>query len=116
MLKLYQNPFKYLRWFYHTYGDLVTLAQGTATYVCAFGPALNFQLLSDPHLFEVGGDTPLAKFRKDTALGKLMAVNLTQMPGSPYRPQCDPPRACQCVSFLKIGSSSVCQYAALFMI
>jgi hypothetical protein len=65
MLKLYQNPFKYLRWLHDTYGDLVTLAQGDASYVCAFGPALNFQLLTDPHLFGVG-DTQLVKFRKDT--------------------------------------------------
>src|SRR5260370_2522816 len=85
MLKLYQNPFKYLRWLHDTYGDLVTLAQGNSSYVCAFGPALNFQILSDPHLFEVGGDTPFAKFRKDTAFGKLMELNLTQMNGEKHR-------------------------------
>ncbi len=85
MLKLYQNPFKYLRWLHDTYGDLVTLAQGNSSNVCAFGPELNFQILSDPRLFEVGGDTPFAKFRKDTAFGKLMELNLTQMNGEKHR-------------------------------
>jgi cytochrome P450 len=84
MLKLYQNPFKYLRWLHDTYGDLVTLAQGNASYVCAFGPALNFQLLTDPHLFGVG-DTELVKIRKDTTFGKLMTFNLPQMNGEKHR-------------------------------
>src|SRR5436305_8412054 len=87
MLKVYLRPFKYLRWLHDTYGDLVALEQGNANYVCAFGPELNFQILSDPHLFAVGGDTPLVKIPKDTAFGKLMVCNLTQMNGEKHRQQ-----------------------------
>src|SRR5260370_5481395 len=66
MLKLYQNPFKYLRWLHDTYGDLVTLAQGNSSYVCAFRPALNFQILTDPHLSALPCDTPFSTIRKHT--------------------------------------------------
>src|SRR5260370_8452626 len=64
MLKLYQNPFQYLRWLHDTYGDLVTLAQGNSSYVGPFGPALNFQILLTPHLFNVPRDNPFANLLK----------------------------------------------------
>lgn len=85
MLNLYQNPFKYLRWLHDTYGDLVTLARGDASCVCAFGPTLNFQILTEPHLFEVGRTSPFMKFDADSAFGKLMMLNLTQMNGEKHR-------------------------------
>lgn len=85
MLKLYQRPFSFLRDLHATYGDVVTLAQGTSTYVCAFGPDLNFQVLSNPQLFQAGGDVSVTKFRQDTAFGKLMSQNLMQMDGEKHR-------------------------------
>jgi hypothetical protein len=54
MLKLFRDPCTYSRWLHDTYGDVVAMAQGDPAYVFAFGPALNFQLLSQPALFEVG--------------------------------------------------------------
>lgn len=84
MLKLYLSPFKYLSWLHSTYGDLVALAEGNAAYVCAFGPKLNFQLLTDPHTFGTG-DSSIIKFRKNTAFGRMMETNLPQMNGEKHK-------------------------------
>src|SRR5260370_16995692 len=51
MLKLYQNPFKYLRWLHDPYGDLFTLPPGNSSYVCAFSRPPTFQTLLTPPLF-----------------------------------------------------------------
>jgi cytochrome P450 len=60
------------------------MAQGDPTYVFAFGPALNFQLLSQPALFEVGKGKIL-KAPKDTALGRLLLYNLLNMNGEHHK-------------------------------
>lgn len=59
------------------------MARGDPTYVFAFGPALNFHLLSQPTLFEVGKGKIL-KASKDTAWGRLLLYNLLK--GSVLRP------------------------------
>src|SRR5213082_1468589 len=66
MLKLFRDPCTYSRWLHDTYGDVVAMAHGDPAYVFAFGPALNFHLLSQPTLFEVGKGKIL-KVPKDTA-------------------------------------------------
>src|SRR5439155_24005482 len=47
----------------------------------------NFQLLTNPQLFGVGGKSPLMNFSEDTAFGKLMLNNLTAMNGDKHRQQ-----------------------------
>jgi cytochrome P450 len=86
MLKLFSYPCTYSRWLHDTYGDVVTMAQGDPTYVFAFGPELNFQLLSQPALFEVGKGT-LLKVPKDTAWGRLQFYNLLNMNGEHHKRQ-----------------------------
>ncbi|MBO0794692.1 MAG: cytochrome P450, partial [Ktedonobacteraceae bacterium] len=83
ILKMYLNPFTYLRWLHDTYGDVVALAQGDPSNVVAFGPALNFRLLSDPDLFR--NDAGPFKFSDDTAFGRLMQNNLPTMNGEKHR-------------------------------
>ncbi len=84
MVKLYLNPFAYLRQLHNTYGDVVALARGDSSIVLAFGPAMNFRLLANPDLFEVGAE-PWIKLPKDTALGRLMRNNLTLMNGEKHK-------------------------------
>jgi cytochrome P450 len=84
MLKLFRDPCTYSRWLHDTYGDVVTLAHGDPTYIFAFGPALNFHLLSQPTLFEVGKGKIL-KGTKDTALGRLLLSNLLNMNGEQHK-------------------------------
>ena len=54
MLTLLRQPFKYMRHLHDTYGDVVGLAAGDASQVMVFGPAMNFQVLSNPELFHGG--------------------------------------------------------------
>src|SRR6266849_554172 len=84
LLKLFRDPCTYSRWLHDTYGDVVAMAQGDPTYVFAFGHALNFQLLSQPALFEVGKGKIL-KGTKDTALGRLLLSNLLNMNGEHHK-------------------------------
>ena len=84
MLKLFRDPCTYSRWLHDTYGDVVAMAHGDPTYVFAFGPALNFHLLSQPDLFEVGKGKIL-KGTKDTALGRLLLYNLLNMNGEHHK-------------------------------
>jgi cytochrome P450 len=84
LLKLFRDPCTYSRWLHDTYGDVVAMAQGDPTYVFVFGPALNFQLLSQPALFEVGKGKIL-KGTKDTALGRLLLSNLLNMNGEHHK-------------------------------
>src|SRR5262249_809927 len=57
---------------------------GDPTYVFAFGPALNFHLLSQPTLFEAGKGTIL-KMPKDTAWGRIQFYNLLNMNGEHHK-------------------------------
>jgi cytochrome P450 len=86
MLKLFRYPCTYSRWLHDTYGDVVAMANGDPSYVFAFGPALNFHLLSQPTLFEAGKGT-LLKMPKDTAWGRLQFYNLLNMNGEHHKQQ-----------------------------
>src|SRR5690349_21937042 len=86
MLRLFRDPCTYSRWLHDTYGDVVAMAQGNPAYVFAFGPALNFHLLSQPTLFESGKGT-LLKMSKDTAWGRLQFYNLLNMNGEHHKQQ-----------------------------
>ncbi len=84
MLKLFRDPCTYSRWLHDTYGDVVAMAHGDPAYVFAFGPALNFHLLSQPTLFEAGKQK-LYKVPKDTAWGRLLSYNLLNMNGEHHK-------------------------------
>ncbi|MBV9689651.1 MAG: cytochrome P450 [Ktedonobacteraceae bacterium] len=84
MLKLFLNPFATLRHMHDRYGDVVALAHGDPSHVVAFGPAMNFQLLSNPDLFETTSSA-FVKLPKDTALGRLMVNNLPVMIGEKHK-------------------------------
>jgi cytochrome P450 len=86
MLRLFSYPCTYSRWLHDTYGDVVALAHGDPSYVFAFGPALNFHLLSQPALFEVGKGTIL-KMPKDTTWGRMLFYNLLNMNGEHHKLQ-----------------------------
>ncbi|RAL26357.1 cytochrome P450 [Thermoflavimicrobium daqui] len=84
MLKFYRHPFRYSRWLYQTYGNLVGLEQGNPSNVFAFGPELNYQILTNSDLFEVSPST-VAKVPRDTALGRMFFNNLSLMTGKKHK-------------------------------
>ena len=87
LLTLFGNPFGHLRRLYATYGDMVALAAGDPSYVVAFGPRLNQQLLAHADVFENSAGPFFARLPKDTALGRLLVNNLPVMNGAPHRQQ-----------------------------
>ncbi|GHO92963.1 cytochrome P450 [Reticulibacter mediterranei] len=86
MLKLFRDPFTYLPLLHKQYGNVVALAEGDLTYVCAFGPALNFQVLSKPDLFEVSAG-PFQKLPENTPLVRIGGNSLQMMKGEKHRQQ-----------------------------
>lgn len=84
MLKLFLDPCTYSRRLHDTYGDVVAMRRGDLKYVFAFGPALNFHLLSQPALFLAGKGT-LLKVSRDTAWGRLLFDNLLSMNGERHK-------------------------------
>lgn len=86
LLRFYRNPFRLLRSLHATYGDVVALAQGDTSFVFAFGPELNHQLLAQPELFE-NGTGPLLRLPKNTAVERLFAQNLAVMNGAHHKQQ-----------------------------
>jgi cytochrome P450 len=86
MLTLFRHPFEYMRHLYDSYGDVVALAAGDPSHVFAFGPELNFRLLSNPDLFHVGRGS-LFRPPKGTSLERLSLNNLLQMNGEHHMQQ-----------------------------
>ena len=86
MAKVFVDLWTNTRRLHDTYGDVVALAQGDPTYVFAFGPALNFQLLSQPVLF-LGGKEKIMKGMKDPILRRLFLPNLLNMNGERHKQQ-----------------------------
>ncbi len=74
MLRIFLYPFTYLRHLHDSYGDVVALAQGDPSHVLAFGPAMNFQILTNPDLFETT-TSAFVKLPEDTAFGRLRSTN-----------------------------------------
>ncbi|WP_028776083.1 cytochrome P450 [Shimazuella kribbensis] len=84
MLRFYRNPFTYSRWLYDEYGKIVALGQGDSpTYVFAFGPEYNQQILTDPDLFEISSS--LLKVPEDSLLGRMFYNNLILMTGEKHK-------------------------------
>lgn len=86
LIRFFRDPFRTLRRLHSTYGDVVALAQGDPSFVFAFGPALNHQLLAQPELFLVGTG-PLIRLPKHTAAERLFTQNLTVMNGNHHKQQ-----------------------------
>jgi cytochrome P450 len=86
LVRFFCNPFRTLRHLHRTYGDVVALAQGDLSFVFAFGPALNHQLLAQPELF-TNGTGPLIRLPKHTAAERLFTQNLAVMNGTHHKQQ-----------------------------
>jgi cytochrome P450 len=86
MLTLLRQPFKYMRHLHDTYGNVVGLAAGDASQVMVFGPAMNFQVLSNPELFH-GGTKSFYPTPKGSSMERLSANNLIQMNGEHHMQQ-----------------------------
>lgn len=86
LLRFFFNPFRTMRQLHSTYGDVVALAQGDPSFVFAFGPALNHQLLAQPELF-TNGTGPLLRLPKNTAAERLFTQNLAVMNGAHHKQQ-----------------------------
>ncbi|QBD79859.1 cytochrome P450 [Ktedonosporobacter rubrisoli] len=86
MFKLYSEPFRYLRSLHNTYGNIVALAKGDPSYVCAFGPEANFALLSQPDIFAVSAG-PFEKLPEDTPLVRIGGNSLQMMREEQHKQQ-----------------------------
>jgi len=86
MLKLYSDPYTFLRSMHETYGDIVALTRGDHSNVFVFSPELNLQVLAHPSLFQVDEGT-FVKWPKETALGRLMLNNIITMNGEHHKQQ-----------------------------
>lgn len=84
MLRFYRNPFTYSKWLHEEYGKLVALGHGKKpTYVFAFGPEYNQQILSNPDLFQISSS--LLKVPEESLLGKMFYNNLILMTGEKHK-------------------------------
>jgi cytochrome P450 len=66
------------------YGDVVGLARGDASVICAFGAAHTRTVLSDPARFHHFAETPIA-LPPDSAAARLGSLNLTSQNGEVHR-------------------------------
>ncbi|MGG4439972.1 cytochrome P450 [Brevibacillus fortis] len=84
MLRFFRNPFTYSRWLYETYGKTVAMGHGdNPSYVFAFGPDLNEQILTNPDLFKISSS--LVKVPKDSLMGRMFYNNLLMMTGEKHK-------------------------------
>lgn len=86
LFAFYQQPFRFLRALYTTYGSVVGLSEGDASYLFGFGPAHNLQILAHPDLFATSAG-PFKNVPKDSALGRLFLHNLPLMQGEQHKQQ-----------------------------
>ncbi|QBD80850.1 cytochrome P450 [Ktedonosporobacter rubrisoli] len=86
IFKISNEPCTYSRWLYDTYGSIVSLAPGDPSWVVAFGSEFNFQLLSQPALFELRKGKIL-NVPEGTSLRRLFITNLLDMNGEHHKQQ-----------------------------
>ncbi len=89
MLPLLRDPITYMMSLYNTYGDVVTLAEGSTDFVFVFSPEYNRQILSDQALFyngEVNAPGSVIKLPRDTAAIRLFS-GITTMNGGKHTQQ-----------------------------
>lgn len=87
LLRLYRDPFGFLRQLHATYGEVVALAAGDPSYVFVFGPDLNRQVLAHADRFENTVGPFFARLPRQTTLGRLLVNNLPVMNGDHHHQQ-----------------------------
>lgn len=81
-----RNPAAHMTELYRRYGDIVSLGRGTDSCVFAFGPELNRQVLTSPHLANLDASSSPLRPPPDSSLARLFA-GLTQMNGERHKQQ-----------------------------
>lgn len=85
MVRLFTGSFSFMRHMHDRYGDVVAFAKGDPSYVFAFGPELNHQVLSRADVFQ-NSPGPL-RIPKGTAIERLLTNNLGVMNGPHHKQQ-----------------------------
>ncbi|MBV9786787.1 MAG: cytochrome P450 [Chloroflexi bacterium] len=85
LIRLLTGSFQFMRDMHDTYGNMVAFAKNDPSYVFAFGPELNHQVLSRADVFEVSGG--LLRIPKGTAIERLLKNNLAVMNGTHHKQQ-----------------------------
>ena len=85
LIRLLTGSSQFMRDMHDTYGNMVAFAKGDPSYVFAFGPELNHQVLSRADVFQNGAG-PL-RIPKGTALERLLRNNLAVMNGAHHKQQ-----------------------------
>src|SRR5690349_920266 len=70
LLRFFRDPVRCLQTLHARYGDVAAVSAGDASLVCAFGPELNRQVLSEPDLFHTAAELPI-RIPKGSALERL---------------------------------------------
>ncbi|HMB91109.1 MAG TPA: cytochrome P450 [Rhodothermales bacterium] len=82
-----RKPLAYMHHLHQTYGDMVTLAEGTTDYIFAFSPAYNELLLNDTtHFYNLDASSMPIQVPEESALARLF-TGLIQMNGERHKQQ-----------------------------
>lgn len=85
MIRFFSNPIRILHTLHREYGDIASLSRGDLSFVCAFGPEYNQQILSNAKAFYNFAELPLP-LPADSAAARFNS-NLTAMNGETHRRQ-----------------------------
>lgn len=85
MIRFFSNPIGILQTLYKEHGDIASLNRGDLSFVCAFGPEHNQQLLSNARAFHNFAELPVPLPQDSAALR--FNTNLTAMNGNLHRQQ-----------------------------
>jgi len=85
MIRFFSNPIGILHTLYREYGSIASLSRGDLSFVCAFGPEYNQQILSNAKAFYNFAELPLP-LPADSAAARFNS-NLTAMNGEAHRRQ-----------------------------
>lgn len=85
LIRLLTGSFQFMRNMHDTYGNMVAFAKNDPSFVFAFGPELNHQVLSRADVFQTSGG--LLRIPEGTAIERLLKNNLAVMNGSHHKQQ-----------------------------
>ena len=83
LLRFFRDPVACLQALHRRYGAVAAVSADDASLVCAFGPEINHQVLSNPDLFQNAAEFPI-RIPKDSALARLTTF-LVGMNGDAHR-------------------------------